>query len=102
MKTHFPKLKPNVVNYRDYKNFVNNYFRSELLQEISSDSDITNFKDLQYTLQGILVKHAPREATVLIYCILKQKYHESIDISKISDKKTFSKTASPLFSNVSY
>ena len=59
LKTHFPKLKPNVANYRDYKSFVNNYFRSELLQEISSDSDITNFKDLQYTLQRILVKHGP-------------------------------------------
>ena len=41
MKTHFPKLKPN-VNYRDYKGFVSN---------------IINFKDLQYTLQRILDKH---------------------------------------------
>ena len=60
MKTHFPRLKPNIVNYRDYKGFVNDYFRSELLQEInSSDSDLINFKDLQYTLQRALDKHAP-------------------------------------------
>ena len=60
LKTHFPRLKPNIVNYRDYKGFVNDYFRSELLQEInSSDSDLINFKDLQYTLQRALDKHAP-------------------------------------------
>ena len=60
MKTHFPKLKSNIVNYRDYKAFVNNYFWSESLQEInSSDSDLNNFKDLQYTLQRVLDKHAP-------------------------------------------
>ena len=58
--THFPRLKPNIVNYRDYKGFVNDYFRSELLQEInSSDSDLINFKDLQYTLQRVLDKHTP-------------------------------------------
>ena len=32
----------------------------------------------------------------------KQKYYESLDISKISDNKTFWKTISPLFSNKSY
>ena len=55
MKTHFPRLKLNIVNYRDYKGFVN-----DLLQKInSSDSTLTNFKDLQYTLQRVLDKHAP-------------------------------------------
>ena len=58
-KTHFPRVKSNIVNYRDYKGFVNDFFRSELLQEInSSDLDITNFKDLQYTLQRALNKYA--------------------------------------------
>ena len=60
MKTHFPRLKPNIVNYRDYKVFVNDYFRSELLQEINSpDPDLTNFKDLQYSRQRVLDKYAP-------------------------------------------
>ena len=36
LKTHFPRLKPNIVNYRDYKGFVNDYFQSELLQELNS------------------------------------------------------------------
>ena len=60
MKAHFPRLKPNIVSDRDYKGFVSGYFWSELLQEInSSDSDLINFEDLQYTLQRVLDKHAP-------------------------------------------
>ena len=31
LKTHFSRLKPNIVNYRDYKVFLNNYFRSEFI-----------------------------------------------------------------------
>ena len=66
LKTYFPRLKPNIVNYRDYKGFVNDYFRSELLQEInSSGSDLINFKDLQYTLQRALDKHAPLKRDML-------------------------------------
>ena len=150
LKTHFPRLKPNIVNYRDYKGFVNDYFRSELLQEInSSDSDLINFKDLQYTLQRALDKHAPlkkryvranqqnfmdkelnqaimvrsklrnkylksksetdkqrynkqRNHCVKLLRLKKQKYYECLDISKITDNKTFWKTISPLFLNKSY
>ena len=42
-------LKKHCWGYRrDYKGFVNDYFRPESLQEInSSDSDITNFEDFQ-------------------------------------------------------
>ena len=25
-KTHFPRLKPNIANYRNYEGFVNEYF----------------------------------------------------------------------------
>ena len=59
LKTHFLRLKASLVSYRDYKGFMNNYFRSELLQVINSlELDITIFKDLQYTLQRVLDKHA--------------------------------------------
>ena len=150
MKTHFLRLKPNIVNYRYYKGFVNDYFQSELLQEIkSSDSDLINLKDLQYTLQRALDKHAPlkkryiranqqnfmdkklnqaimvrsklrnkhlksksktdkqrynkrRNHCVKLFRHKKQKYYECLDISKITDNKTFWKTISPLFSNKSY
>ena len=48
LKKHFSRLKTNIVSCRDYKGFVNDYFRSESLQEInSSGSDITSFEDLQ-------------------------------------------------------
>ena len=113
----------------------------------SSDSNITNFKDLQYTLQRVLDKHAPlkkryvranqqnfmhkglnqaimvksrlrneyleskseidkqrynkqRNYCVKLLRLKKQKYYESLEISK--KKKTFWKTISPLFSNKSY
>ena len=104
------------------------------MQEInSSGSDLTNFKDLQYTLQRILDKHAPlkkryvrankqnfmdkelnqaiiirsklrnkylkskseidkqrynkqRNCCVKLLRLKKQKYYESLDISKITDK----------------
>ena len=30
-----------------------------------------------------------KETTLLSYCVLKQKYYESLDIDKITDNKTF-------------
>ena len=120
------------------------------MQEInSSDSDLINFKDLQYTLQRALDKDAPlknrsvrtnqqnfmdqelnqaimvrsklsnkylesksetdkqrynklRNHCVKLLRLKKQKYYEYLDISKITDNKTFWKTISPLFSNKSY
>ena len=118
------------------------------MQEInSSDSDLINFKDLQYTLQRVLDKHTPlkkryvranqqnfmdKELNQAImvrsklrnkypkskseidkrrynkqrnYCVKllrlkKQKYYESLDISKVSDNKTVWKKISLL--NKSY
>ena len=32
MKTFFEKLKPRVINYRDYKSFKNKLFREELFE----------------------------------------------------------------------
>ena len=34
MKTSFERLKPRIINYRDYKSFKNKLFREELLSEI--------------------------------------------------------------------
>ena len=107
------------------------------MEEInSSDSDITNFKDLPYILQSVLDKHAPLKKRyvrasqqnfmnqelnqaimvrsklrnkylkfkseiykqrynklinhrVKLLHLKKQKYYESLDISKITDNKTF-------------
>ena len=65
LKTYLPRLKPDI--YRDYKAFVNHCFQSKLLPEInSSDSDITNLEDLQYTFQRVLDKHASLKGTDML------------------------------------
>ena len=43
-----------------------------------------------------------RNYYVKLLRLKKQKYYESLDISKITDNKTFWKAISPLFSNKSY
>ena len=60
LKTHYPRLKPNIVNYMDFKGSVNDYFWSQLFQKCnSSSSDLANLKGFQYTLQKALDKIAP-------------------------------------------
>lgn len=50
-KTSF-RLEANIVIYRDYQDFVNDYFLSELLQKISvSDPGKINFEDWHNILQ---------------------------------------------------
>ena len=43
-----------------------------------------------------------RNYCVKLLRLKKQRYYKSLDISKITDNKTFWKTISPLFSNKSY
>ena len=43
MKQYFPRLKPTVVNYRDYRNFRNEEFRAQLDNEILKQ-DINNME----------------------------------------------------------
>ena len=38
MKTSFERLKPRIVNYRDYKSFKNKLFREELLFKLSNST----------------------------------------------------------------
>ena len=59
LKQYFPKLKPKVVNYRDYQNFQNNEFRAELDNEMSKH-DLGNM-EYQHFLNifiDILNKHS--------------------------------------------
>ena len=63
-KMTFQKLKPRIINYRDYKFFDNVRYRNDLLQEISNfclefnDNGFSGFFDLCRTT---LDQHAPRK-----------------------------------------
>ena len=60
MKQYFPKPKPKIVYYRDYRNFRNDEFGAELDNEILKQ-DINNIEYQHFLniLIGILNKHAP-------------------------------------------
>ena len=49
LKMFFKKQSPNVISYRNYKNFSNDSFRTNLINEISSngilEGDLTGFLD---------------------------------------------------------
>ena len=65
LKQCFPKLKPKVVNYRDYRNFRNNEFRAELDNEmLKHDLGNMEYQHFLNIFIEILNKHAP----------MKQKY----------------------------
>ena len=65
LKQYFPKLKPKVVNYRDYRNFRNNEFRAELDNEmLKRDLGNMEYQHFLNIFIEILNKHAP----------MKQKY----------------------------
>ena len=66
LKQYFPKAKPKIVNYRDYRNFRNNEFRAELDNGILK-LDINNI-EYQHFLNifiEILNKHAPMKIKYL-------------------------------------
>ena len=65
LKQYFPKLKPKVVNYRDYQNFRNNEFRAELDNEmLKHHLGNMEYQHFLNIFIEILNKHAP----------MKQKY----------------------------
>ena len=66
LKQYFPKPKPKIVSYRDYRNFQNDEFRAELDNEIL-EHDINNI-EYQHFLNifiEILNKHAPMKTKYL-------------------------------------
>ena len=62
MKTFFERLKPRVINYRDYKSFENKLFREKLLFELSNSTLEENADDSEEFIeirQKTLNRHAP-------------------------------------------
>ena len=55
-KTSFQKREPKIIKYRDYKNFDNHNFRSEILQRNFNYTDLRTFKK---TVFNIFNKYAP-------------------------------------------
>ena len=58
LKIRYKKQRPLVVTYRDYKNFSNETFRTELLSAMERYSNIS-FADFDSEFLYLLGKHAP-------------------------------------------
>ena len=79
MKTFFEKLQPRVVNYRDYKHFENDRFRTDLLSEFGKPNIVENENGLNNLLNAckrtLDMLHASRSTTIiwLLYIRLCQR-----------------------------
>ena len=51
MKKTYERLKPRIVNYRDYKNFCNDTFRQILMEKLSTENINTNCSGFEKFLQ---------------------------------------------------
>ena len=64
MKTTFPKAEPQVVYYRDYKNFDLYNFRTELRDELRMNSE-KDYLHFEITFLNVLERHAPMKKKIL-------------------------------------
>ena len=67
MKMHFPKMKPQVVSYRKYKDFHNETFLDSLKHELNVQGQFLNEKGLDAFLTLFVQK-------CLISMLLKKRY----------------------------
>ena len=64
MRKSFKKLQPRIINYRSYKNFSNEKFKSYLLNELRKEDFVNNDKSFEKfcnIVMNVLNKHAPRK-----------------------------------------
>ena len=59
MKICFPKQKPKVINYRNYKTFNNSMFQTDFLAKINKDNTYMDCQQIENTFLNILNAHAP-------------------------------------------
>ena len=64
LKTTFPKAKPKVIQYRDYKKFVVRNFREELISKFENEV-VVNYAKFEAIFLQSLDKHAPLKSKVL-------------------------------------
>ena len=69
MKTTYEKLKPRIVNYRDYKNVCNDTFWQILLEKLSTENSNTNCSGFEKILQICI-------DTLNIFAPCKKKYSQ--------------------------
>ena len=72
MKTTFQKLKPRIVQYRDYTQFSNDNFRKKLLEKLCLENINTNSNGLAKFLQicmNTLDQMAPRKKNTYVVII---------------------------------
>ena len=62
-KTSFHKREPKIIKYRDYKNFDNNKFRSEILR---CNFDYINLRTFKETVFNIFNKYAPIKKNMFV------------------------------------
>ena len=68
MKMHFPKMKPQVVSYRKYKDFHNETFLDSLRHELNVQGQFLNEKGLDAfstICTEIFDKHAPKKRHIM-------------------------------------
>ena len=68
MKMHFPKMKPQVVSYRKYKDFHNETFLDSLKHELNVQGQFLNEKGLDAfstICTEIFDKHAPKKRYIM-------------------------------------
>ena len=65
MKTTFPKAKPKVIQYRDYKKFNIVNFRQELRNNIAEVREINSYEIFESIFLRTLNKHAPIKSKVV-------------------------------------
>ena len=68
-KTSFQKRQPKIIKYRDYKNFDNNKFRSEIL---TYNSNYTDLRTLKETVFNIFNRYAPIKK--IMFAPMKQHF----------------------------
>ena len=64
MKTTFPKAKPKIIYYRDYKKFDLQEFRRDLRNELRT-TVVLGYAHFEYIFLQILEKHAPTKQKVV-------------------------------------
>ena len=64
MKTTFPKAEPQILYYRDYRNFDLYKFRADLREQLNRTSE-KNYMHFEITFLKVLEQHAPMKKKVL-------------------------------------